>query len=289
MQVAKKPKGNLSPVRIRAKCVADAETIQKHVEYCTSLDLPIFYPRPEPHDLEAVLVGSAPSVKTQISSLKKKSRNPKYKIYGIKGGHDFLIKNKIEPDFALAVDPLERIHKENFLLKAENCTYFIASQCHPTLFDTLIERGEKVVIWHLLTDSLMQYARSPESPIHKHYLIPGGSTSGLRALFLSHAMGFRKMHLYGYDSCLSGVQRKVNGETYEEKKPDGTDKAVPMIVGGKKFMSDPAMASQANEFQDSVKGLWKEDDPIFIKAYGEGLIQQIVKERYKEGAPECLL
>jgi len=216
-------------------------------------------------------------------------KNPKYVFFGIKGGHDFLLQNKIQPDFGLAVDPLEKIHKENFLLKAKACKYFIASQCHPTLFDALIKRGEEVIIWHLATDNLSQWAREPDSPIYRHYQIPGGSTSGLRAMVLAFAMGFRVMHLFGYDSCLSGKMRKVNGEIYDSKKPDGSEKAVPLVVKGKRFLADPAFASQADEFQNLLKSMYQKDDPFVVKGYGEGLIQHIIKERYREGAPECLL
>lgn len=280
---------NLAPLKINAKCVADFDTIREHVKYCTSLGLPYFTPNKEAHELEAVLVGSAPSVKTQVKKLKSMRKNPKYLFFGIKGGHDFLLQNKIQPDYGLAVDPLEKIHKENFLKKAKKCTYFIASQCHPTLFDALLERNENVVIWHLLTHNLSDWSREEGSPVYRHYMIPGGSTSGLRAIVLAFSMGFRKFHLFGFDSCLSGKLRKVNGELYEKKKEDGSDKAVKLVVEGKEFTADPAMASQANEFQELLKSLYNPNDPFWIRGYGEGLIQHIIKTRYKQGAPECLL
>ena len=280
---------NLQPLVIHAKCVADAPTIREHVKYCTGLGLKYMTPTNTPHNLEAVLVGSAPSIRDQVNKLKSMRKDPKYVFFGIKGGHDFLLQNKIQPDFGLAVDPLEKIHKENFLLKAKACKYFIASQCHPTLFDALMNRGEEVIIWHLATDNLSDWSRDPSSPIFQHYLIPGGSTSGLRAIVLAFAMGFRVFHLFGYDSCLSGRMRKINGEIYDAKKKDGTDKAVTLVVKGKKFVSDPAMASQANEFQELLKSLYQKEDPFVVRGYGEGLIQHIIKERYREGAPECLL
>lgn len=280
---------NLQPLKIRAKCVADFDTIREHVAYCSTLGLEYFTPTKTPHNLEAVLVGSAPSVRTQVQKLKSMRKNPKYIFFGIKGGHDFLVENKIQPHFGLAVDPLEKIHRENFLKDAKDCKYFIASQCHPTLFDSLIERGKKIIIWHLATTNLGEWTREEGSPVYRHYLIPGGSTSGLRAMVLAFAMGFRRFHLFGYDSCLSGTLRKVNGEEYHDKKADGSDKAVSMVVGGKKFIADPAMASQANEFQELLKSMYRTDDPFVVKGYGEGLIQHIIKERYRSGAPECLL
>lgn len=286
---------NLAPLKIHARCVADFPTIRDHVKYCCSLGLKYFIPTPDRHDLEAVLVGSGPSVRNEVSNLKKKRRNPKMVFFGIKGGHDFLIDNGIEPHFGLAVDPLEKIHKENFLKKAKGCIYFIASQCHPTLFDALVSRGEQVVIWHLLTDNLLKWSLESDSPIYQHYMIPGGSTSGLRAVVLAYAMGFRKFHLFGYDSCLSlakpndkaATLRKVGGEICEGKDEKGRDKAIEVFIAGKKFMADRAMASQATEFQDLLKSLTKPGDPFTVRGYGQGMIQTIIRERYKEGAAEC--
>lgn len=278
---------NLAPLQINAKCVADFPTIREHVKYCGGLGLRYFIPTPERHEMEAVLVGSAPSVRDEINGLKKKRKDKKFMFFGIKGGHDFLVKSGIQPHFGVAVDPLEKIHRENFLLEAKDCKYFIASQCHPTLFDMLLGREEEVIIWHLLTDSLLKWSQEEESPIYRHYMIPGGSTSGLRCLVLAYAMGFRKFHLYGYDSCLSQRLRKITGETYEEKKDDGSDKAIKLFAANKEFIADPAMAAQANEFQQLLNSMWRDDDPFWVRGYGQGLIQTLIRERYRQGSPEC--
>jgi hypothetical protein len=284
--------------------VADFPTIRENVKYCSGLGIKFFIPTLTPHTHEAVLVGSGPSVKTQIKNLQKKNRDRtpggKYCFFGIKGGHDFLLENGIEPHFGIAVDPLEKIHRENFLKKAERCTYFIASQCHPTLFDSLIARGEQVVIWHLLTDNLLKWSQEEGSPIFQHYFIPGGSTSGLRSIVLAYAMGFRKFHLYGYDCCLSLAKpndkkptlRKVGGEICDGFDEKGREKAIEVFVGEgsdrRAFWADRAMASQCTEFQQLLKSMQRDHDPFTVRAYGQGMIQHITRLLYKEGSPICL-
>lgn len=284
---------NLAPLRIHARCVADFPTIRGNVEYCAKLGLRFFIPTPNRHELEAVLVGSGPSVRNEVGSLKKKTHDKKYMFFGIKGGHDFLLENDIEPHFAVCVDPLEINYKENFLRDAKYCKYFIASQCHPTMFDSLLGRKKEVIIWHLLTDNLLKWSQEECSPIYQHYMIPGGSTSGLRAIVLAYAMGFRKFHLYGYDSCLTVTDpkkpanlRKVGGEKYEELNKEGKPKAIQLTVGNKQFLADPAFASQANEIQELIKSMWKPNDPFWFRPYGQGLIQHILRERYREGAED---
>ena len=274
------PEG-MQPLKILAKCVADFPQIKQNAQYCTSLGLKVFRPSLEPHNLEAVLVGSAPSIFKQIPALRKQRKKSNRRIFGIKGGHDFLVKNKIQPDFGIAVDPLPKIVKENFLLDAKACTYFIASQCDPSLFDGLLKREKEVVIWHLLTNSLLEWSKEDGSPIYEHYMIPGGSTSGLRAICLAFGMGFRKFHLYGFDSCLQGDLRKVNGEMVKntEEKPD---EVLELHAAGKTFRADKAMAAQGQEFQSLLDNIAKADS-IKVKAYGEGLIQTLCRERYRQG------
>jgi len=286
------PEG-MQPLKILAKCVADFPTIKEHVNHCSNLGLLYFTPTVEDEDikamsnLEAVLVGSAPSIFQQVKDLRKKRKDPRYVFFGIKGGHDFLLQSKIEPDFGLAVDPLPKIVKENFLLDAKKCVYFIASQCHPSLFDGLIAREKNVVIWHLLTNSLMDWSKDPESPVYNHYMIPGGSTSGLRGICLAFAMGFRKFHLYGFDSCLTGDLRKVNGETAvnTDEKPDNV---IELHAAGKTFRADKAMAAQAQEFQQLLDNISK-SDRIKVKAYGDGLIQTLCRERYRLGGTDVFV
>lgn len=295
---------NLAPLKILARCVADFPTIRGNVEYCAKLGIKFFIPTLEPHGLEAVLVGSGPSVRDQVKNLQKKYREAgprsRYMFFGIKGGHDFLLENGMNPHFGIAVDPLERIHKENFLKKAVECKYFIASQCHPTLFDSLIARGEQVIIWHLLTDNLLKWSQEEGSPIFQHYFIPGGSTSGLRSIVLAYAMGFRKFHLYGYDCCLSLAKpndkkptlRKVNGEICDGKDEKDREKAIEVFVGEgtdrRGFWADRAMASQCTEYQQLLKSMQKDHDPFTVRAYGQGMIQHINRLLYKEGSPTCL-
>jgi hypothetical protein len=46
------------------------------------------------------------------------------------------------------------------------------------------------------------------------------------------------------------------------------------------------MASQANEIQELIKSMWKPSDPFWFRPYGQGLIQHILRERYREGAED---
>lgn len=266
----------MQPLKIQAKCVLGPEDRLTQIQAALDRGLEEFGPT-QAHDKEVVVVGSGPSVKNK-SNLKKIRRLKREgcMILAIKGAHDFLIKNNIIPHLALAVDPLDHIWKcfQRKLPKGElvRPTYLIASQSHATTFDYL--EDQRVILWHLLATS--------SAPLLKGKLqVGGGSTSGSRGCVLAYMMGFRKLHLFGFDSCLEGTGknklRKITGERFggDEEK----EKVLELVCEGKTFYADPAMAAQANEIQDVFAML----EGTMIKAYGKGLIQTIVASNASKG------
>lgn len=262
----------MQPLKIQAKCVASPEErielIKSALARLKSEDNPDgileFGPSPA-HDREICVVGSGPSVSGQVKKIRKMKERGAM-ILAIKGAHDFLIKNKIIPHAALAVDPQPHIVKcfRRQLPKGEPIrpTYLISSQCHPDVFDSL--KDQEVVLWHLL-------ATSTSELLNGRLQIGGGSTSGSRGIVLAWMMGFRTFHLFGFDSCLQGYGdkrlRKVTGETWGEKD----EKILELVCCDETFYADPAMAAQANEIQDVIKML----EGSRFKAHGHGLIQRV--------------
>src|SRR6185436_11852215 len=103
--------------------------------------------------------------------------------------------------------------------------------------------------------------------------IGGGSTSGLRAMFLSYLMGFRSMILYGMDSC--------NDATGRKRFDSGTEfTTMPVVVGGREFMCSVAMAGQAQDFQMATYHCMP---GLHLEVKGDGLLAAIVEERRKAG------
>ena len=263
----------MQPLKIQAKCVLGPEERLVQIQSALERGLEEFGPT-KAHDKEIAIVGSGPSVKKvwkRIEGLKRKG----VMILAVKGAHDFLIGKGVVPHAALAVDPQDHIWKcfRKKLPKGEpnRPSYLIASQCHPSTFDYL--EDQRVILWHLLATSSAELLKG-------RIQIGGGSTSGSRAVSLSYMMGFRKLHLFGFDSCLDsgdpGALRKITGETYGEE--DG-QKIMELVCEGKTFYADPAMAAQANEIQDVFKML----EGAKIKAYGKGLIQTVIKSNADKG------
>ena len=265
----------MQPLKIQAKCVLDAQGRLEHIEQALERGLEEFGPS-KPHDKEVCVVGSGPSVKKQIGKIKRLKEDG-VMILAVKAAHDFLIKRGVIPHAALAVDPQDHIWKcfQKKLPKGEveRPAYLIASQSHPSTFDFL--EDQRVILWHLL-------ATSSAERLKGRHQIGGGSTSGSRGIVLSYMMGFRKFHLFGFDSCLEpgknpdNMLRKIDGQKWggEEK-----EKIMELVCEGKTFYADPAMAAQANEIQQVFAML----EGARFKAYGKGLIQTVIKSNAEKG------
>ncbi len=92
-------------------------------------------------------------------------------------------------------DPNE--HMIDLVPSVPDVFYFLASSCHPKLFEKLKDR--QVILWHASGTPGMD----PLIPPHDMQ-IGGGSTMGLRWINLAYVMGFRKFDLHGFDSSYSG-------------------------------------------------------------------------------------
>jgi hypothetical protein len=107
-----------------------------------------------------------------------------------------------------------------------------------------------------------------KKPVH---LIGGGSTVGLNAMVIAFAKGYRKIHLFGFDSSLSEDQHHA----YSQPQNDG-DRIVDALYNGRKYKTTAWMAQQVNEFQDLVPGLV--NDGCIITVAGEGLLPTVARD-----------
>jgi hypothetical protein len=103
--------------------------------------------------------------------------------------------------------------------------------------------------------------------------IGGGTTSGLRAINVGYVLGYRKFRLYGLDSCLADDKstKRFTGEK--------AGAIIDVIVGGRTFWCNHAMAQQAQDFQQ----LYKVMPDMTVESFGDGLITAILAERRKQG------
>lgn len=215
------------------------------------------------HDGHAVLVGGGPSVRDKISSIRERHELGQT-IFALNGVGHFLNNNGVFPDYQVLLDA------QAFMLKyvAPAKQHLIASQCHPEVFKTVFNP----MLWHLATEGI-----DPHIPEHTddYAMIGGGITVGLCAMCLVYALGYRKIHLYGYDSSSTtegdhAFPNVMNGNLFDSPQ------VVTATMGGKKFKTTLTMAKQAIQFPKLCNDLI--DRGCLVTVDADGLIMAVVAE-----------
>lgn len=230
----------------------------------------------------AVIVCGAPSMKDYVSEIRAHQKRGA-RIITVNNAWRFLVANRITPDVHVMLDA--RPQNAEFVKDAPKSMRFVlASQCHPDVFDAL--EGYEVSIWHSGTgDNIaMQEVLADfwdEGPNQKPcILIPGGSTVGLRSLWLATYSGFRTIHVYGLDSSYAD---DGSHHAYAQPLNDG-ETVLEVVRGEKSYRCAPWMTRQASEFQETWNDLRNYTDeagkraPVTVHVHGRGLIPDIARD-----------
>lgn len=227
------------------------------------------------------LIGGGPSLTKQLHNVEG------YEIVIICGSaHDYMMNTLYrymnEPYIPLhqAVycvicdpDPIMAEYIRNW---SPEVTYLIASQCDKEVFRTL-EDAPKKYIWDCA--GYEQFNREIFKTPEK--LIIGGCTVGTRAIGMAIAMGFKKMHLYGYDSCLTNEYKHHAYKFHDpERETLGniTEIRLDDPVNGKKFICAGYMVAQIMDFQWMLRNF---ADQLDIKVFGGGALAYIAEKGYE--------
>lgn len=185
-------------------------------------------------------------------------------VLAVNSAHGFLLDKGIVPQLAMFWDASPLIWE--FAVPHAETIFLVNARCHPYVFERL--KNCRVVVWfadgdHNIREWLQE--RGINEP-----LIKGGSAGVTRAMFLSFALGYRELHVYGADSSLDGARTHVQGSIVPEEElrvylnADGS---------GQSFATTPWLAVQALEHSRIVpmfKGLGAS-----IDVHGAGLLPHV--------------
>lgn len=213
------------------------------------------------HDGHAVIVGGGPSLLDTIESIRWR-KSIGQTIFALNGAARTLKEHGVEVDYTVVLDA--RAFNVRFLGYSKK--YLLSSQCEPSLF----KAEPDAIIWHPAIDGID--AHIPETD-RDFCLIGGGTTVGLSTMCLAYAMGYRKMHLYGFDSS-----HREKSHAYNQ--PENENEPIcRMTVYGKTFKTSWTMAKQAELFPTVCDNLI--DLGCIITVDGDGLIPHIVRNMPK--------
>ena len=213
-----------------------------------------------PHMGRAILVGSGPSLKSTLDILKFRHSQGGV-IFAMNNAANYLHSQGITPDYQVILDA----RPETVSLIGPARKHLFGSQVDPSLFERVPDAGLFQPAYEDIDGWLTELDYQDDFT-----LIGGGTTVGLTAMCLAYAMGYRSMHLFGYDSCHSDDDEShVIPQAINANEPWGT-----FEWQGKTYKGSLTMIRQAEVFQPICNNLI--DMGCHITVDGSGLIFDIV-------------
>lgn len=232
----------------------DNDLIIRNIKSSKELKLPRIIGNSPAHNGVAVLCGSGPSLTdpdslSAIRDLQEKGA----KVFGLGNASNILLDHGIHPHASVIVDAREgNIDFVNPRVRR----HYLATQCDPGVIRKAADSGHAT-----LYNAIVDFNVYDEGEL----IIGGGLTVGLTAACLVWTIGFRDIHLFGYDSSHRGSQKHAVLQAINQ----GEDIIV-LQVGDKMFQTSPAMAKQARRFCDLVQVLATQGASVSV--HGDGLL-----------------
>lgn len=222
------------------------DQIRTQIAHSANRPLPRLKTQPA-HDRKVAIVGGGPSINDPLpmASLARLKAGGA-EIWALNGAYEWLLRHEVTPDAQVLLDA--RPENIAFIRSSRpETTYYIASQCHPSIYEALIEQSRKIIRLDL------------------EVMGDCGTTVGTHAPLVAHVEGFREIHLFGYDSSY----REDEGHGYPQPI-NAPDRVVDATVGGRTFKAAPWMARQVQDFEGIAASLVAAGTALFF--HGDGLL-----------------
>jgi hypothetical protein len=257
-------RGGYSKSDVLLFCNTETAKVNKQIADNCKRDLPWLEPKPV-HGGHVCIVGGGPSLKGKLEEISI-MQSLGHKVWALNNVHSFLLDNGIKPDAMVILDAREE-NAEFTKSPREGITYYVASQCHASVFDHLA--GKDVILYHNATEGAQETIEEASTSDSFH-LLGGGGTVGMKAITIARFLGYSNFHLYGMDSCYMNGE----GHAYNQSLNDH-DHVMDVMCEGRVFQCAPWMAGQAVDFMETAKMLVA--DECTISVAGDGLLAYIVR------------
>lgn len=253
--------GGLSSSALKAVCNTELEERFGNVRSACARDLPWFDPVNEEHDRHVAIIGGGPSVVDYLDEIRWR-KSIGQEIWVLNNAHRAL--GDIAPDKQIVLDA--RPETAAFLIDDAG-EFLVASQCHPSVFDALA--FDAVTLWHVNTPGMEDLLEDEKARVT--CLIGGGTTVGMNAIALACLRGYRKIHLYGFDSSFRDDAHHAYPQALNDADPKND-----VLYGDKSYVCAPWMVGQAQEFMEMAPRY--EADGCIITVHGTGLLPDIARD-----------
>lgn len=244
-------------VPVAVVCNTSDEKLRENVSINAARDLE-WIKVEEPTERKAVMVGGGPSLADCLDDVKALKAEGGT-IFAMNGASRFLTERGVAVDYQVIADAKDETAQ---LVDPHANRHLFASQASPLTF----ELAREPIVWHLEIGNVEE-CFPPERVRRGGYaLIGGGAAVGNSALCLAYAMGYRELHIFGYDSCHRGDDSHAYPQPMNQFMP-----CVDVKWGGKTYRASVAMKAQAEKFVITAQALKQAGCDLHV--YGDGLLQ----------------
>lgn len=168
-------------------------------------------------------------------------------VMTVSGAHEVLVANGIRPRTHVEADA--HAHKAQMTASAGDPTkYYLASRCHPDVFDNVMAKAKDVTIWHLA------HSKWEDDEARKTYpqsvFVQGAVSVAGRALCVGMVLGYRNFELFGMDCSFPWDESKSFEEQLQHagKHPNPQDVFRTDPIRGVAYYTTLQLFSTADQF-----------------------------------------
>jgi hypothetical protein len=209
-------------------------------------------------DRTAILLAGGPSLNSYAAEIR--SRADACPVICTNGTYNWCLERGITPRALVVVDA-RQTNVKFVAAVVPSCKYLFASQVHPDLFDAV--PADQTWIWHSDGTPAMNAVIDAAYGGDAWHPVVGGCTVTLRAMSLLRMLGWRRLEVYGMDSCLMWGEHHA----YNQEENDAGVEVV-VTVGDQQFHCHDWMVRQAEDFEVQ-KARFKD---MRLTIHGHGLI-----------------
>lgn len=215
----------------------------------------------EPHNDVAWLMSGGPTLRRRFEEgfftpSDFQNKDSCHKIICVKHSLPVLRDFNVVPYVCVTLDPrpikeksTHGILRQNLYEAAHKDTIFlVASMTDPSVTKFLLERGNRVVGWHVANGTL-------EGIKGVEFAVGGGSCASSRALYIADILGFRKQRLVGYDGSYlkDDLPSDLGPKTVQSISMSFDRKYLNLDIGSYRFYTTGELAAQAQDLEKILK------------------------------------
>lgn len=235
------------------------EEMESHVRENTKRDLPWLYGK-SAHDGVAIMVGGGGSVAEHLEDIRQLQQRGGT-VFAINAASRYLRANGIDVDWQVTGDAKR---ETSGLIDDGARGHAFASHVHPET----MRAAPQPLVWHSMLHCKEEWFPEEKRKRGGYALLGGEASSGLGALCVAYALGFRRMEIFGYDSC------HQDGQSHAYRQD--MNNVIPVMEyqwAGRTFQTSVTMRTQAERFP--ILGQALQQAGATLTVWGDGLLQHI--------------